>query len=85
MASVMFTFHSPPNQPKEVLLQKFLSVKFHTKKSVDLHVYLSHWSGARGHQRLPTLKYYNLLKWESRFTLGINIVKNTNYIRKRLN
>ncbi len=29
--------------------------------------------------------YYNVLKWESRFTLGLNIVKNTDYIKNSSN
>ncbi len=38
-------------------------------------------SGARGLQKLPCFKYYNVLKWESRFTLGY-AVKITDYIEK---
>ncbi len=42
-------------------------------------------SGARGFERLtlPYLKYYNVLKWERRFTLGVNDAKNTDYLKKR--
>ncbi len=29
----------------------------------------------RGLQRLPSLKYYYVLKWESRFTLGLTLPK----------
>ncbi len=43
---------------------------------------ISPWSGARGLQRLIFLKYYNTLKWESRFTLGLNTAKNMHYIKK---
>ncbi len=39
-------------------------------------------SGARGLERFPSLKYYNVLKRESRFNLGLNAVKNTHYIKK---
>ncbi len=41
---------------------------------------LSPASGARGLQKLPWLKYYNVLKWKSRFTLVLNGAKNTDYI-----
>ncbi len=41
-----------------------------------------HRSGVRGLQRLPTLKYYNVLKQESRFTVGLNAAKNRHYIKK---
>ncbi len=36
------------------------------------HMSLSSRSGARGLERLPWLKYYNVMKWESRFTLRLN-------------
>ncbi len=39
-------------------------------------------SGARGLERLPSLKYYNVLKWESRFTLGLNDAESAHYIKK---
>ncbi len=35
---------------------------------------------ARGVQRLICMKYYNVLKWESRFTFEFNTAKNTNNI-----
>ncbi len=38
-------------------------------------------SGARGLQRLICLKYYNALKWEMRFALGLNAAKNSDYIK----
>ncbi len=31
---------------------------------------------------VPFLKYYNLLEWKSRFTLGLNTAKNIDYIEK---
>ncbi len=37
---------------------------------------VSSWSGARGLQTLPCLKYYN----KSRFTLGLNAAKNKNNV-----
>ncbi len=41
-------------------------------------------SGVRGLQRLPYLKYFNVQKWESRFTLGLGAAKITHYIQKKL-
>ncbi len=35
-----------------------------------------------GHQRLPFLKYYDVLKLQNRFTLELNVAKNTCYIKK---
>ncbi len=40
-------------------------------------------SGARGFQRLVCFKYYNVLKLEIRFTLGLNTAENTDYMKKR--
>ncbi len=39
-------------------------------------------SRGKGLQRLPCLKYYNVLKWESRFTLGLDAAKIIGYIEK---
>ncbi len=44
-------------------------------------VYLP-WSGARGLKGLPPLKYYNVQKWESGFSLWLNAAKNMHYMRK---
>ncbi len=41
-------------------------------------------SGTMRAERLPCLKYYNVLKWENRLTLGLNTAKNTNYMKKKL-
>ncbi len=38
-------------------------------------------SGARDLQRLICLKYYNVLKLQSGFTLGLNAAKNIDYIK----
>ncbi len=38
------------------------------KKLSGAHVYLLLLSGARKLERLPCLKYYNALRWESTFT-----------------
>ncbi len=45
---------------------------------------ISPWSGARGPERLPFLKYYNVLKQEYRLTLGPKAAKNTDYMTKKL-
>ncbi len=39
-------------------------------------------SGARRIKRLPSLKYYNVLKSKSGLTLGLKATKITNYIKK---
>ncbi len=39
-------------------------------------------SGARASKDLSILKYYNALKLERTFNLGLNTAKNTNYIEK---
>ncbi len=42
-------------------------------------------SGTVELQRLQCLKYYyNVLKWESKFSLGLNAAKITDYIKKWL-
>ncbi len=46
-----------------------------------MHISISPGSGAWDLQRLPFLKYYNVLEWESRFTFGLNAAKNTDYIK----
>ncbi len=46
---------------------------------------LSIQSGARKLERLPCLKYYNVMKQKSRFTLGPNPAKNTDYMKKDFN
>ncbi len=39
--------------------------------------------GARLIQRLPCLKYYyDVLKWETKFTLELNDAKNADYLKK---
>ncbi len=52
------------------------------RKSQQVHTSISPRSVARGLQRLPFLRYYNVLKWGSRFTLGLNAAKITDYIKK---
>ncbi len=43
---------------------------------------INHRSGARSLQRLICFKYYIVLKWESRFILGLNAAENTDDIKK---
>ncbi len=50
------------------------------QKSQRVHMSISVRSGARGLERLPSFKYYNVQKLESRFTLGLIGAKNTHYI-----
>ncbi len=56
-------------------------IEFRTKKSTNAYVYLPQ-SGAGGLERYPFLKYYNVEKWKSRFTLGLDATKNTHHIKK---
>ncbi len=51
-------------------------------KIVSGCICLSPRSGAKEHQRLPCLKYCNILKWKSRFSLGLNTAKFTAYIKE---
>ncbi len=56
-------------------------MKFPAKNSMGSYVYLPQkWS--QGAPKIACLKYYNVLEWESRFTLGLNAAKNTDYIKK---
>ncbi len=60
-----------------------LKIKFPTKNSGAL-MYIFLRSGATGLQKFPCFKkYYNVPKWENRFTLGLNATKITDYIEKR--
>ncbi len=43
---------------------------------------ISSRSGARGLERLPYLKYYDVLKWENRLTFRLNAAKNMDYMKK---
>ncbi len=45
------------------------------QKSEWTHLSISLRSGARWLEGLPSLKYYNVQKWESRFSLGLNAAK----------
>ncbi len=66
---------------KKYFKQQLSKIRFLTKNSSDAYLhYLQKWS--QGLQRLPFLKYYNVLEWENRFTLGLNTAKNANYIKK---
>ncbi len=50
------------------------SNEFLKKKSVGAHV-LSPSGMELGLQRLSSLKYYNVQKWETRFSLGLDVAK----------
>ncbi len=50
------------------------------KKSHWAHMSISLGSGARGLQRLPSLKFYYVQKRKSRFSLGLDAAKNTHYM-----
>ncbi len=39
-------------------------------------------SGATVLKKLPSLKYYNVLKLENRLTLWLNAAKNSDYMKK---
>ncbi len=59
-----------------------LEIKFSTKNLMDAYVYSPLTAmGVRELQRLPRLKYYYVPKRESRFTLGLNAAKNSEYIK----
>ncbi len=59
---------------------KLLKIEFLIKNSVGVYDYL-HKSGGSGLQRLICLKYYNVLKREIRFTLGLSAAKTTDYMK----
>ncbi len=52
------------------------------QKSKWVHMSISPKRGVKDLQRLISFKCYKVLKWESRFTLGLNAAKNTDYIKK---
>ncbi len=67
---------------KYALCQKFLQIKVGKdlivmqKLLLGAYVYPP-WRGTRELQGLPSLKYYDVQKWERRFTLGVSAAKNT--------
>ncbi len=52
------------------------------QKTQETHMSIVLESRARGLQRLLFLKYYDVLKYENRFVLGLNAVKNSDYVTK---
>ncbi len=50
-------------------------IEFCKKKNQWAHMSIFLGNDARGLQRLPSLKYYNVQKWESRFSLGLDAAK----------
>ncbi len=47
-----------------------------------MHMSISPWSGDKGLQRLPFMKFYNVLEEKCKFTIGLNTVKNIDHIKK---
>ncbi len=64
---------------KKRFKQMLSKIKF-PSKNVAGHMSISSMSSAGGLQRLTFLKY-NVLQLESRFTLGLNTAKNTDYMK----
>ncbi len=55
--------------------------EFRTKKS-EGHMSIFLQSGAKGFKNCHLLKYYNVRKWGSRLTLGLDAARNMHYIQK---
>ncbi len=67
---------------KKCLQQKLFRIKFSTNNSTDAYLYLpKEWSKGRGTFAIFKINY-NVLVWESRFTLGLNASKSTDCIEK---
>ncbi len=62
-------------------LNKCCSELNFVQKSLQAHLSISNQSGARGLERYPSLKYYNVEKRKSRFTLGLDSAKNKHRIK----
>ncbi len=45
-------------------------------------MFISLGNGTSWLQTFPSLKYYNVQKWESGFSSGLDVAKNTHYMRK---
>ncbi len=64
---------------KKWFKKNFLTIKFPIKNSVRAYVCLSQgWS--QGARKIDMFEI--VLKWEIRFTLGLNAAKNTDYYKK---
>ncbi len=72
-----------PTISKNALNSSCWKLNFLQKNSAGAHVCRPR-SGTMGFQRLPCFKYYNVLKWESRFTLGFERYQNYRLYRKTL-
>ncbi len=69
---------------KECFKQKLLRIKFPTNNLLDAYLYLpQEWSS--GFQRFPFLKCYDVLEYESRFTIRMDVTKNTDYTKNYSN
>ncbi len=63
-------------------LNKSCSKLNFAQKSPQANMSISSWSEARGLERFPSLKNNNVQKWGNRFSLGLDITKNTHHIKK---
>ncbi len=73
--------------PKLLIISENASIKScwelnYVQKSQWGHMSISAGSGTMGLQRLICFKYEIVLKWESRFTFGLNFAKDAAYIKK---
>ncbi len=66
---------------RKSLKWKLLTIQFPIKNFPGIHVCLPQ-SEARVLQRLSCLKYYNVLKWESKLTSGFNPDKRSYCVKK---
>ncbi len=77
-----WTLPKIPIISKNALNKSCSDLKF-LQKTQRMHMPIFPKSGAKGLQKLPFSKYYKVLKWESRFTLGLNAAENADHIKKR--
>ncbi len=67
---------------------KVVEISISSKKTQceRMSIFYHPWGGAelRGSKNWYWLKYYNAQKWQITFTLGLNTVKNTDYMEKKL-
>ncbi len=75
--------HIIPNIPKNGSNKSFWDLNF-LRQSQWAHMSISPLKWNYGAPTLTCLKYYNVLKHESRFILALNTAKNTYYIKKIL-
>ncbi len=66
---------------KKNLMWKLLKIEFPTKNSAGTAC-LSPPVWGKGARKIACLKYYNVLKRENRLTVGLNVAKNDDYMKK---